>query len=137
MSVCLSVCLAVRPVADYCCVFYHSVITDYEDQELDRLQSQALKRIDGFGIPYIKMREMAGDLPTLRARRVELIDKFIDKCLGSCRFESWFPLKSSGRAGNRGGEKYLEEYTRCDRLFNSPLFFMRRRLNGKAGKDLR
>ena len=110
------------------------ILTDYEDQEIDRLQSQALKRIYGFGVSYAKMREIAG-ITTMRARRVELIDKFVDKCLGSSHFSAWFPLRQSGRTGNRKGEKYLEEYARCDRLKNSPVFFMRRRLNGKQGKQ--
>ena len=39
----------------------------------------------------------------------------------------------SGRTG-RGGERYREDFARCDRLKNTPLFYMRRRLNGKIGK---
>ena len=31
---------------------------------------------------------------------------------------------------------YLEEHARCDRLKNSPIFYMRRRLNGKEGRAM-
>ena len=33
----------VRPVLDYCCVVYHPMLTDEQDQVVERLQSQALK----------------------------------------------------------------------------------------------
>ena len=32
-------------------------------------------------------------------------------------------------------DKYQETFARCDRLRNLPLHYMRRRLNGKAGKE--
>ena len=80
---------------------------------------------------YKKMREKAG-VTTLRARREDLCDKFAAKCLASADFQGWFP-KREGRSG-RNGETYSEKFARCERLKNSPLFYMRRRLNGKAGK---
>lgn len=30
------------PIVDYCCVVYHSMLTDEQDQQIERLQSQAL-----------------------------------------------------------------------------------------------
>ena len=81
---------------------------------------------------YKKMREKAG-VTTLIERREKLCDQFAAKCVKSARFASWFPLKVASRA-TRGGEKYLEKLARYDRLRNSPLYYMRRRLNGKVGK---
>ena len=80
------------------------------------------------------MRNKAG-ITTLRQRRIDLSDKFAAKCLDSERFQDWFPLRRAGRRSSRGGEKYEESFARCKRLFNSPLFYMRRRLNGKQGLD--
>ena len=40
-----------------------------------------------------------------------------------------------GRSGNWRGEAFHEDHARCARLFNTPIFFMRRQLNGKEGKD--
>ena len=81
---------------------------------------------------YQKMRELAG-VTTLRQRRVELCDKFAAKCLKNPRFEPWFP-KRRGRT-TRGGEPFQEDFARCERLKNSPLYYMRRRLNVKPGKS--
>ena len=121
----------IRPVADYCSVVYHSALTDEQDEVIERLQSQALRCIYGPGISAGKMRERAG-ITTLRQRRIEQCDKFALKAAGSERFQEWFPLK--GGRPTRNADKYLEEYARCDRLRNSPVFYMRRRLNGKEGK---
>ena len=77
------------------------------------------------------MRDLAG-VTTLRERRVQACDKFAKKCLSSTRFSGWFPYKQSLRG--RRGEVFQEEFARCDRLRNSPLFYMRRRMNGKEGK---
>ena len=122
----------ILPVLDYCQVIYHPLLTDEQDQAIERLQSGALKCIFGHSTSYARMRELAG-VTTLRQRRIEASDKFSNKCLGSARFSAWFPLRG-GRSGRRAGEVYREDHARCDRLFNTPLFFMRRRLNGKEGK---
>ena len=69
----------------------------------------------------------------MRQRRIEQCDKFSAACVMSDRFSYWFPKKTGCRSA-RGTEQYLESFMRCKRLQNSPLFYMRRRLNGKAGK---
>ena len=120
------------PIADYCAPAYHSLLTDVQDQELERAQVGALRHIYGYGLSARKLREKA-EVQTLRQRRIELTDKFASKCLASDRFKKWFPLKV-GRASARQAAKYEEETAKCDRLKNSPIFYMRRRLNGKEGK---
>ena len=78
------------------------------------------------------MRELA-DLTTLRERRIEHCDKFAMKCVDSDRFSHWFP-PVTGRRSARNKEEYQEDYARCKRLYDSPLYYMRRRLNGKPGR---
>ena len=56
----------IRPIADYCCVVYHSMLTDEQDEVLERCQAHALRCIFGKDVPYAKMREKAG-VTTLRA----------------------------------------------------------------------
>ena len=126
-------CSTLRPIADYCAPAYHSMLTDQQDQLLEGAQTKALRAIFGYGISARKMRQMA-DITTLRARRIEATDKFARKCLTNPRFCHWFP-KKSGRTSTRSGEEFLETYAKCDRLKNSPVFYMRRRLNGKEGKS--
>ena len=82
------------------------------------------------------MREMAG-IPTLRQRRLDLSDKFAAKALKNPRFQHWFPVRRINRPTRSSASatiQYEEKFARCDRLKNSPLFFMRRRLIGKPGK---
>ena len=123
----------VRPVADYMMEAYHSLLTDGQDEAIERLQTHALKCIYGPRLSGRRMRAMSG-LSTLRERRIQHCDNFARKCAGSHRFAHWFRKKKSGRA-TRNAEEYEEDFARCDRLYNSPIFYMRRRLNGKPGKQ--
>ena len=110
----------IRPVADYACVMYHSSLTDQQDEELDRLQNNALKCIFG-PMSGRKLREAAG-VTTLRKRREEMCDKFALKLVDNPQFGHWFPIKQT-RASRRSGKQeiYLEEKARCDRLMNLSL----------------
>ena len=120
----------VRPVLDYCAVVYHPILTNEQDQQVERLPAKALKNIYGYKDSYAAMREKAG-VTTHRARRIALCDKFAEKTAAGGRF-GWFPLRE-GRTG-RHGEVYKEFQARTDRLFNSPVYYYRCRLNGKPGK---
>ena len=124
----------VRPVADYMSVVYHSMLTDRQDEQVERMQSQALKIIYGKDVTYAKMRELA-EVSTLRQRRIEACDSFASKA-SKGKFSHWFPVRARARSGTRssGGVVYEEKFARCDRLRNSPLYYMRRRLNGRPGK---
>lgn len=86
----------VRPLAEYCSVVYHSMMTDKQDEEIERLQATTLRYIYGYGISYAKMREESG-LSTLRQRRIEAADKFARSCLFSERFCKWFPESAPNR----------------------------------------
>ena len=45
----------IRPILDYCCVVYHSLLTSEQDQQVKRLQSLALKNIYGPKMKYSTM----------------------------------------------------------------------------------
>lgn len=121
----------VLPIADYTDVVYHSLMTDDLDEALENAQNGALKCIFDPRLSARALREKSG-LSTLRNRRVDHIDKFARKCAASQRFGHLFPKRDRVR-NTRTHEEYIEEFARCERLRNSPLFFMRRRLNGKVG----
>ena len=122
----------ILPIADYTDVIYHSLMTDEMDEKLENAQNSALRCIFDHRLSARRLREMSG-LTTLRQRRIAHVDKFAKKNAASSKFGHLFPLKQ-GRTSSRTGEEYVEQFARCDRLKNSPLFFMRRRLNGKEGK---
>ena len=124
----------IHPVADYCAVVYHSMLSDEQDELLDQCQAHALQCIFGKDKSYAEMRKLAG-ITTLRQRRVELCDKFAKQRLKNPRFLGWFPVKSGLRSSQRTATGiYQERYARCDRLKNTPVYYMRRRLNGGVGK---
>ena len=122
-----------RPVADYCSVLYHPMLTDQLDEKLDRCQLHALRCIYGQGHSYSEMRSRAG-VTTLRQRRIEQCDKFAALALKNGRYAHWFPKKTARSSSRCSTEKFLEKFARCSRLQNSPLYYMRRRLNRKEGK---
>ena len=124
----------ILPVMDYCDFVYHSMLTDEMDEQLEAAQAGALRTILGSGLSARKMRSETG-LKTMRDRRVEHADKFARKAANSDRFCHWFPKRQGRRSGRLAGDEYEERFARLDRLKNSPLFFMRRRMNGKAGKS--
>jgi hypothetical protein len=120
----------IRSVLEYCGVVYHSMLTEEMSGLLERVQYQALKCVYGYtGESYRTLRERAG-LPTLEERRLKSIDKFTDKCVQG-RFTEWFPKKSTTRQ-TRTNRPYEEKFARCNRLKNSPLYFMRKRLNDRV-----
>ena len=124
----------VRPILDYCCVVYHPQLTDEQDQRIERLQARALKNIFGYKMKYSDMRARA-ELTTHRERRILLADKFAQKAANHPRYsDRWFPLREGRQGTRRQAETYKEFTARTDRLNNTPLFYFRRRLNGKEGK---
>ena len=85
---------------------------------------------------YADTLEMSG-LEYLCERRLRLVDKFIIKCAMSERFsEKWFPKKEFVHMDLRKELVYVEKYARTSRLYDSPLYFYRRRLNEIHQHDL-
>ena len=62
----------IRPIAEYCSVVFHSsMLSDKQDEQIERLQATALWYIFSYGIPYARMREMSG-LATLSSGESKL-----------------------------------------------------------------
>ena len=119
----------ILPVHDYCSCVFNSSLTLTQATVLERLQAQSLKSIYGYHHSYASLRQMTG-LDSLQERRDKRDLKFAQKCLASDRYKAWFPLNPIERV-TRQPLKYKESRSRTNRLYNSPLFNMRRRLNGK------
>ena len=54
--------------------------------------------------------------------------KFAQKSSKNPQFSDWFPLNYN-RSSLRNPKKFKEKYAKSDRLYNSPLYTMRRYLN--------
>ena len=119
----------ILPIHDYCSCVYNSSLTQTQADALERLQAHALKTIFGYHHSYSSLLETTG-LKTLQARRDARCDKFAAKCLENPRYRDWFPLNLIARP-TRNALRYKESFARTKRLYNSPLYHMRRRLNGR------
>ena len=119
----------IRPVAEYCSSVFHSMITESDSNELERIQMQALKGIFGWQISYRKLLELSG-LERLDTRRKENFVKLAEKMSHNLRFADLFPLRLyQGNVQPRHSEKYKIYPANTERYLKSPLNTMRRVLN--------
>ena len=123
-------CSVILPIHDYCSCVYNSSLTQNQASALERLQAQALKTIYRYELSYRSLLQMTG-LETLQARRNRRCEKFARKSTASPRFKAWFPLHPVERA-TRNPLVYHESFARTKRLYNSPIYHMRRLLNGRT-----
>ena len=119
----------ILPMHDYCSTVYNSTLTLTQSGQLETLQAMALKAIYGYDHSYRSLLLLSG-LSPLKVRRDERGDRFAAKCLKNPRLVTWFPLHVQARP-TRNPLIYEEFKARKKRLYNSPLFHLRRRLNGK------
>jgi hypothetical protein len=117
-----------RSAIEFCSVVYGPLLTKDQEEDIERLQSQSLKIIYGFDKPYREILEETG-LQTLKERRAAAVLKFAQKSLEG-KYAHWFPLNEPKRA-TRHALTYREEYARCERLRKTPIYHMRRVLNGR------
>ena len=103
------------------------MLTQYQNNRLENIQKTCLRSIYGYNKPYEELLQEA-DLDTLDKRRENALRKFAAKSLTNKQFEHWFPLNQN-RASQRQSKMYQEKFAKGDRLYNSPLFEMRRILN--------
>ena len=120
---------AIRPIAEFAAVCFHSMLTRNQSEELENYQRTVLKSIFGFNYAYQTILEHKA-IPTLQERREKLVEKFAIKTAKCARFgPRWFPLQEGTGYDTRRPLRYKEFACRTDRLRNSPLHYMRRKLN--------
>ena len=119
----------VRPVLDYAVPVYHSMLNKCQVDRLEKLQRDIFKTIYGFDRSYNEILENE-TLESLTERRQKLFDSFALKMLyNQSVSSSWFPVKLFEHANLRKERIFVEKHARTLRLYNSPLYAMRRRLN--------
>ena len=81
----------VRPVLDYAVPAYSTMLNGKQSESIEKLQRNVLKCIYGFEVSYRDALEQSG-LPSLEARRRELVDKFALKLKDNDEFSNvWLP----------------------------------------------
>ena len=123
-------CTMIRPIIDYTVPTYHSQLNQEQSNELERFQATAMKIVFGHRVSYRTVLENDMIEPHFQ-RRENIVKKFTVKASGHRLFkEKWFPINNEVDYAIRNRKIYLEEYARTNRLTKSPVFAMRRLLNG-------
>ena len=128
-------CMIIRPVLDFAAVSYHSMLSVDQTVRLERLQMRALKVIYGISFSYNQLLEKS-DIVKLSDRRQSMFVKFaLKNSLNSRISEKWFPTNPESGHHTRAPLKYKEFPARTERMLNSPLFQLRKRLNQHDRSD--
>lgn len=117
-----------RPILEYGTVAIHSMLSQEQSDLLETQQARALKIIYGFHKSSGEVLVESG-LDLLSDRRVKAVDKFAAKLVDDPKFSNMFPLRPAEQRRTRTAHKYLEMQAKTNRLYNSPFYYMRRRLN--------
>ena len=115
-------------MVEYCCVVWHSSITEEECTDIERVQKTALRII--LGDTYTDYRsalELTG-LDSLRDRRTQLSLTFAKKCVKNN--DDLFPINFK-TVNTRPHEKYFVTPARTERLAKSTVPYLQRLLNDK------
>ena len=113
-------------MVEYCCVVWHSSITEEECTDIERVQKTALRII--LGDTYTDYRsalELTG-LDSLRDRRTQLSLTFAKKCVKNN--DDLFPLNVN-TVNTRPHEKYFVTHARTERFAKSTVPYLQRLLN--------
>ena len=127
-DLCQAYVIYLRPVLEYSSITIHSMLTKEQTDLIDKQQSRALKIIFGFDKASNQVHEMSG-LEKLSLRRSKAVDRFALKIVANPKFTHLFPLRPEEQCRARQSRKYVEKHARTSRLYNRPVFYMRRRLN--------
>ena len=118
----------IRPVLDFAVPAYHSLLTNSQSNQLEKLQRSAFKVIFGWATSYRTVLEEKNE-ETLLERRKRLVDQFTKKASEHPRFSNqWFERKKEDGRSLRRREKLVHQRPRTERFKNNPLCYMRKRL---------
>ena len=118
----------IRPIIDFACVTYHSLLSKEQSLAIEHLQLRAMKVIYGEHVSYRTVIE-SGKIELLEDRRNDLRKKFALKTSKNPRYSDWFPLNADIEHDLRRREKYHIPRLRTERAKKSPIIQMRRLLN--------
>ena len=122
-------CCFLRSVLDYCTNVYHPMLSQGQTDTLEKLQYSALKIIFGYDTDKENLLKLSG-LSTLQERRKKLFEAFCLKNYKNERFkQTWFEERDFEGADLRKQKIIVEKFARTSRLYNSPVYAMRRKLN--------
>ena len=120
-------CALIRSIIEYSSVTFGPMMPKYEKNRMENIQKKCLRIIYGYGLDYKELLEIS-ELETLEKRREKALLKFAQKASANPQFIHWFP-RNTNRSSQRISKEFEEKFAKSDRLYNSPLYAMRRALN--------
>ena len=118
-----------RPIIEFANVVYGPLLTTEQSGQIEGLQLRVLKIVYGTTVSYEAAMEFSR-MDRLSDRRATRITKFAQKSYNNNVWKQrWFPPAPTSDYNIRNPKKLLEEKSTTNRLYNSPLFTMRRILN--------
>ena len=122
--------LFIRCMVEYCCVVWHSSLTEEDSLNIERIQKTALRIIlkESY-LDYCSALQLTG-LDTLKERRNQLSLTFARKCVKSERMNDLFPLNVKS-VNTRPHEKYRVIPAKTERLAKSAVPYLQRLLNNQ------
>ena len=119
----------IRSLLEYCCVVWHSTITEEEKTDLERVQKCAVRIIlRNDYTTYEEGLEKLNLVPLLD-RREELLQTFAQQCLKTDKTAKWFPKNIINDHNTRNTEEYKVQFANNERLRNSTIPYLQRLLN--------
>ena len=122
--------LFVRSLLEQSATVWHSLLTEENKNDLERVQKTALKVI--LGEKYFSYSHALNllDLDSLSDRREQLCLSFAQKCTKNPKMKNMFPLNDKTHAmDKRSFEKYKVQHANTDRLKNSAIIYLQNMLN--------
>ena len=122
-------CCYVSSTMEYCSPVYHPMLTQGQEDYLERLQRHALRICFGYDRPVEEWMDHF-NISTLKECRIRRCDSFIRKAAANPRFgPRWLPAREPLQVGLGTRREIRETQATSLRRFNSPLAFLRRRAN--------
>ena len=121
-------CCYIRSVIEFCSPTYHALLSKGQSEDLEKMHRYAVRVCFGADRGTAHTFAVWG-IETLEARRIRRFDTFIRKTAANPKYREWFPRREADQHNLRNRDSYLTTRTKTQRYYNSPLLYMRRRLN--------
>ena len=119
--------MKIRSVLESNCVAFHSMLTQENSENIERIQKIVLRII--LNEEYLDYHHacLKMNIQTLSSRRIKLCLSFALKCVESDKHKQIFKLNK--QTNIRNPERYIVPYAHTTRYFNSPKLYLTRLLN--------
>ena len=125
--------MKIRSVLESNCVVYHPLLTQDENNDIERIKKIVLKII--LDKKYLDYHQacLLLDVQSLPVRRIKLSLNFGLKCLSNNKFKHLFQPNTNSTV--RNPEKFVVPFAKSTRYYNSPKLYITRLLNHHFSQD--